>query len=104
MKNMRIFTPSGVGSRVVSKTAISDKHCAVTDTGYLCLTCGSHLKSASGFRTHYRDMHQDAGAKYSCPKCNKIYRTKNSFANHMSMYHKNLRGLDIEVCRVEGQL
>ena len=71
---------------------------AKTDSGFLCLLCGSLLSNLKCFRTHFRDTHFATTERYSCPVCRRIYKNKNSFGNHMSIYHKELRGLDIRKC------
>lgn len=71
------------------------------ENGILCLICGKVLTTDSGIRIHFRDAHSGATEKFSCPVCKSIYKNRNSFRKHISVYHKELRGLDIKTCLVQ---
>ena len=92
------YSQSGVTLEELLRTKTTS-----TSAGILCLICGSLLKSRPGARQHVRDAHLDGGGRrYRCPVCrnNFLYKNKNSFGNHVSLRHKDLKGLDLETCAV----
>lgn len=74
---------------------------AQTQSGYLCIPCGSVYNLKNSFKIHFRDFHFNPSAYYLCPVCKKRYKTKNSFCVHISTKHKELKGLDTEICRIK---
>ena len=77
-----------------------DKNVAKTAGGYLCLPCGKVLKAKQSLYQHFRDLHFYPEVMYTCPVCKKSYRGKNSIKTHVSRYHKDLKGLDLELCKL----
>jgi hypothetical protein len=74
---------------------------ALTHNGRLCLICGTQIKS--NMKRHFLDKHFDDGLIYKCPVCQKTYRTRNSFSVHVSNYHKEWKGLDINQCALQKE-
>ncbi len=73
----------------------------MTAKGYLCLICSRSRTDLTGIKQHLQDSHMDTGVRYRCPICRNIYKTKNSFQNHISLKHREeLRGMDQTKCIV----
>jgi hypothetical protein len=75
-----------------------DANIAATDSGFMCKLCGSLLVNRGSLRIHFRDQHFHSAVKYSCPVCKTVYKNRNSMGAHMSVYHKNLKGLKLDHC------
>lgn len=60
--------------------------------GTLCRLCGKVLKNH--VKRHFQDIHMNSPG-YTCPACNGIYRTKNTFGVHILRKHPQLRGFDL---------
>ncbi len=71
---------------------------ATTEKGFICLICGSSVVHEASMRRHLSDIHLHSHLRYRCPLCKKIYKNKNSLANHLYSYHKDVKGLDINKC------
>lgn len=72
-----------------------------TQSGFVCMPCGSVYALKSSFKTHFRDLHFNRSTQYVCPGCKRSYRSKNSFKVHISTKHKELKGLLIDKCAVK---
>ncbi len=87
------------GHGVVSSSADVSKfvaeHCARSDTGYVCLVCGTGFASRVSISVHARDMHVNAGVVYLCPACKKYCNTKNAIKIHISRNHPHMKGVDV---------
>ena len=60
---------------------------------YRCTVCGKKSKETSprGVQRHDRMKHVEThidGLSYTCPICQKIFRSKNSLTTHRSVFHK----------------
>ncbi len=71
---------------------MAQKACKVAG-GTLCQLCGVVLKS--NVRRHMRDIHFDE-TTYMCPACKTTYRSKNVFSSHISKYHRDWKGIDLD--------
>ncbi len=69
-----------------------------TEQGFLCLSCGIHYTHKTSLKRHYRDQHQATTTRYLCPICKTVSKNLNSFQNHIYRLHKELKGLDSQVC------
>ncbi len=69
---------------------------AETASGFLCIMCGSIVKSKRAVHMHVRDQHFAPNLKYLCPMCKKVYKNKNSFSKHISLNHRDLKGLNLD--------
>ena len=69
-----------------------------TEKGIVCLLCGSSLSDFSKVKVHFRDLHYNVGVKYACPKCQRVYKNRNSFGVHMSNKHRDMKGLNLDLC------
>ena len=65
---------------------------------FRCKVCGKDSKGMSTTKTNKAKLkwnmknHVEThieGLSYSCEQCGKKFRSKNSFSNHKSVYHKN---------------
>ena len=71
---------------------LHDQYMEDCDDGrYRCSVCG---KNSNGTINHKQDMmnHIEThieGLSYTCPLCQKIFRSRNSLTNHRSVYHKS---------------
>ena len=73
------------------------------DKGFACLLCGRTIKAKHHMKNHMKDTHMKP-RQYKCPPCNKIL-TNRSIEKHVSKYHPDWHGIDIESFRVhEGDL
>ena len=69
------------------------------DGSYRCSVCGKKSKETSGNRAAQKnDMRKHIethieGLSYSCPVCQKIFRSRSSLAHHKSQYHKSKKNL-----------
>ncbi len=70
---------------------------AKTDSGFLCLECGKVLATKRGLKRHARDLHVFRNVWYRCPACGAALQSKNTFCTHLSAYHKELKGVDVEL-------
>jgi len=58
---------------------------------YECHYCGKVFKEANYLKVHIRDIHENY-TQYKCPFCeDKVFKSKNTLANHKSLYHKSQR-------------
>ncbi len=71
---------------------------SATEKGFLCLLCGSSVVHEASMRRHLSTIHLHCDRRYRCPICHKTYKNRNSFGNHVSTYHKEARGLDLDRC------
>ena len=68
------------------------------DKGFACLLCGRTIKAKHHMKNHLKDTHMKP-RQYKCPPCNKIL-TNRSIEKHVSKYHPDWHGIDIESFRV----
>ena len=59
------------------------------ETGeHACKVCGKiEAKNVSHIRNHIEAKHIE-GMSHSCSQCGKLFRSRNSLGNHVSLYHK----------------
>ena len=66
-----------------------------SDGSYRCTVCGKtsdsdkHQRSKKTNMMNHVETHLE-GLSYSCPLCQKSFRSKNSFSKHKSVYHNNV--------------
>ena len=70
------------------------------DHGFMCSICKKVIARKNDFKRHVREMHtEDRNWAYHCPKCPSVRRRlKRNLVDHISKYHPELRGLDVEAC------
>ena len=71
-----------------------------TEGGVVCMACGSFFSGKGSFKRHYRDAHYQPGLAFRCPSCKHVYKNRPSFSNHLSLKHKELKGLNLDLCMV----
>ncbi|XP_023321927.1 modifier of mdg4 isoform X3 [Eurytemora carolleeae] len=54
---------------------------------HTCNYCGKTFSESGNLRVHVRDMHESP-RPWNCTVCGKVFKSKNSLANHKSLYHK----------------
>lgn len=57
------------------------------DGAWRCMACDYSTTNTSTHMKMHIETHLD-GLSYTCPSCSKEFRSKNSFKNHMYVYHK----------------
>ena len=81
-----------------------DESCAMnmatTDSGFMCIPCGSFFKLKGSFKRHYRDAHYQPGIMFRCPSCKSTYKGQRSFSQHIYQKHRELIGLDFNICKL----
>jgi uncharacterized C2H2 Zn-finger protein len=82
------FSPEDIDFLVSNKT----KEVA---SGFLCLLCGTVVGRRPNMRRHLMNAHIK-GEEYLCPKCDKVYKSKQSFSGHVYAYHKEWKGVKME--------
>ena len=56
--------------------------------GHSCSFCGKTFTEPGNLKVHIRDLHTNP-QPWPCPVCQKVFKSKNSLANHRSLYHKD---------------
>jgi len=66
------------------------EHTLTMGPNVMCNLCGKVMLQSS-VRRHFMDKHCfiGSGLGYHCPSCQKIYKTKNSMVNHISVNHRD---------------
>ena len=72
------------------------------DKGFACLLCGRTIKAKHHMKNHLKDTHMKP-RQYKCPPCNKIL-TNRSIEKHVSKYHPDWHGIDIESFRIHEEI
>ena len=90
-------------SPVADLAALVESRSTATDRGFVCLVCGSTLANKKSLKRHFGDRHQQT-VPYLCPVCQKEFRNRNSFGTHISLYHKDLKGMDLETCAKRSKM
>jgi hypothetical protein len=70
---------------------------AQVENGFMCRICGRVVVSRKSLRIHIRDLHMPT-VQFTCPVCKKVFTTRNSFGVHVSRKHRELKGLDFDLC------
>lgn len=76
------------------------KNVASTAAGFLCLLCNKFVKLKQSIKRHLRDAHLDSGISFSCPICQNVYKSRNTFSQHIYTVHPELKGIDFAHCEV----
>ena len=80
--------------------AFKSEKLIATAEGFMCKVCGAHF-SRGRARRHIVEVHFDNhGIRYACPECKRFYRNRNSFREHISKYHKEIKGINLDQCQV----
>lgn len=58
--------------------------------GFGCYICGASFRNNASLKVHVRDIHEETNC-YVCKFCDKVFKSKNTLANHRSLYHKGQR-------------
>ncbi|CAL4071890.1 unnamed protein product, partial [Meganyctiphanes norvegica] len=56
--------------------------------GSQCHLCHKVLRDKYKLKTHMADMHSSIQHVFTCPVCQRIYKTKNTLTNHISLSHR----------------
>ena len=68
-----------------------------TANGVICLLCGTVIKQKFNVKRHFAIKHNVGNqCSYRCPLCQRVYKNKHSFSNHVYMVHKEMKGLTFE--------
>jgi len=56
-------------------------------SGFPCPYCGKEYKEKRVMKVHVRDIHEETQT-YVCNFCEKIFKNRNTLANHKSTFHR----------------
>ena len=68
--------------------------------GFQCLVCFKFIKRWSHVKVHMKDMHCDSNSQYYCPSCDKWFRIRKSFYDHVQNIHEDWNVTDYEKFKV----
>ena len=57
-----------------------------SDSGFMCLICGTNVGHKRSIRRHMREVHITSEEQYHCPSCNKYYKNRRGLSSHMTSH------------------
>ena len=88
------FVPPGFHHQRRTNLSTPPQVSATAEGRFVCPHCDRSLKTPQGLRMHVRDQHMQKGLQFECKICHRIYKSKNTLSNHMSLYHKGIKVLE----------
>ena len=67
---------------------------------FQCLVCFKFIKRWSHVKVHMKDMHCVPDSQYYCPSCDKWFRIRKSFYDHVRNIHEDWNVSDYEKFKV----
>ncbi len=73
-----------------------------TDGGIICMRCGKVIKHECNLKRHFMIAHSGDDRRYLCPFCQREYKNRHSFGNHVYSTHPEYKGLSIDKYAVDN--